>query len=77
MTIKMKDTASSMLHSYGHDPATNELHLTFRSKNGAGATHVYSNVDAAAFAAFEAAESKGKHFGAHFKGNERHPSRKL
>ena len=63
----MKSVNSSMLHSYGFDPETGELHITFHGKEGPGSTHAYQGVDEKTFAAFDAAESKGKFFGANIR----------
>ena len=68
---------SSQIHAYGHDPATNTLALQFKNKQGPGAVYHYPNFTAEYYAAFVAAPSKGKHFGAHIKGKPEHPHTRL
>jgi len=73
--------SSSQIHGIGHDPLTNTLAIQFpRREKGEvlpGWIYHYSNFDAAKFAEFQAAESKGIFFGKHIKGNEAHPFQKL
>lgn len=76
-TIKMSPVASSQIHSIGHDLATNTLAIRFKGKNGPGSLYHYPNFTAAQFAAFQAAESKGKHFGTNIRGNAKHPHSKI
>lgn len=63
MTV-LSPVTSSNIAAIGHDPATNELHVQFKS----GATHVFSGVTAEQHEAMRDAESVGKHFHAHVKG---------
>lgn len=85
-TIPRTAVTSSQITSIGHDPATNQLDIEFKSfrkpKPGqeppAPSVYRYQNFSADQFAAFMAAESKGKHFGEYIKklpGS--HPFRKL
>ena len=75
--IKMCDCQSSQIHSIGHDPATNTLAIRFKGKNGLGSLYHYPGFTAEQFAAFQKADSKGKHFGAHIRGNAKHPHSKI
>lgn len=59
---------SSQIASIGHDPATNTLAIEF---NG-GKVYHYEGVPAEAHADLMAAESVGKHFGAHIRGKFPH-----
>jgi KTSC domain len=63
MKIHMTPCKSSQIAEHGHDPQSNTLAIRFR---GGGIYH-YQNVTPADYAAFAAAESKGKHFGKHIK----------
>lgn len=65
--IVLKDVASSQIAAIGHDPVTNTLAIRFRHKIGIGSLYHYSGVTPEDFAAFEGAESIGKHFYAHIK----------
>jgi hypothetical protein len=74
MHIPTHPISSSQIHSIGHDPATNTCAICFKGKDGAaGSVYHYENVDAATFEAFKSAKSLGRHFGEHFKKNEKHP----
>jgi hypothetical protein len=75
--ITLNPVKSSQIASVGHDPATNTLAIQFKSKTGAGSVYHYPNVSAEQYQAFTKAESLGKHFGAHIKGNPKHPHTKL
>lgn len=55
---------SSNIEAIGHDPATNELYVKFKT----GATHIFAGVTADQHDAMRDAESVGKHFHAHVKG---------
>lgn len=77
---------SSQIASIGHDPTTNQLDIEFKNlgkpKPGQPAkvnsVYRYQNFSAEQFAAFMAAESKGKFFGANIKKEaQKHPYRKL
>lgn len=67
--IAMDSVESSQIHSIGHDAATNTLAIRFKNRSTGAATSLYhySKVDAALFAEFAAAESKGKFFGERIK----------
>ena len=68
LIIPLMPCESSQIHSHGHDAATNTLALRFKNKGGPGQfVYYYSNYTADDYAAFLAAESKGKYFGAHIK----------
>lgn len=59
---------SSQIAAIGHDAETQTLAIQFKNWKGeATGVYRYSNFTAEDFAAFQAAESKGKHFGAHIK----------
>lgn len=75
--ITMTPVESSQIHSIGHDPATNTLAIRFKGKNGPGSLYHYPGFTTEQFAAFQKAESKGKHFGAHIRGNAKHPHSKI
>lgn len=62
---------SSSIASIGHDPATNELHVEFKS----GAVHVYSDVSPEKHRDLLTAPSIGQHFHRHVR--NAHASRKL
>lgn len=66
----LHSVTSSNIHSIGHDPETQELHVKFKS----GATHAYSGVSEAEHAALMGAESVGSHF---HKNIRSRPSRKV
>ena len=81
-SIPMHPVTSSQIHSIGHDPTTNTLAIRFTRGYGRdqrpGSLYHYANVDADTFAAFLAAESKGRHFGQHIKPfADRYPYTKL
>lgn len=65
--ITMDSVESSQIHSIGYDAETNTLAIRFLSRGGPGSMYHYSNVDAALWAEFEAAESKGAFFGKNIK----------
>ena len=75
--VPMTPVQSSQLHSIGHDPATNTLHIyfpKFEKKEMVGVSHYsYPNFTAEKFDQFMAAESKGKFFGAEIRGSDAHP----
>ncbi len=85
--IELQDVESNQIHSIGHDPNTNTLAICFPSRKGGqvvpgsvvpGSLYHYSNFTAEDFAAFQAAESKGKHFGKHIKAHpEKYPYVKI
>ncbi len=62
---------SSLLASAGYDPATQTMEIRFAR----GGLYSYTDVSPEQFAAFQAAESKGKHFLGQIKGN--HEFRKI
>lgn len=64
---------SSQIAAVGHDPATGTLAVRFHT----GTVYHYSNVTQEQYDAFINAESLGKFFGQHIKGNEEHPHTKI
>ena len=62
---------SSMLYAVGYDPASQELHVVFRT----GRIYAYDGVPAAVHDALLAAESKGQHMRANVIG--RYPHRQI
>ncbi|MDR9052109.1 KTSC domain-containing protein [Burkholderia multivorans] len=67
--IPMHAVESSQIHSIGFDAATKTLAIRFKNRTTGAATSLYhyENVDAALFAEFAAAESKGSFFGQRIK----------
>jgi hypothetical protein len=66
--IPMTPVESRQIAAIGHDAETQTLAIQFKNWKGeATSVYHYRNFTAADFAAFQAAESKGKHFGAHIK----------
>lgn len=66
--IPLTPVESNQIAAIGHDAATETLAIQFTSwKGGTGSTYHYRNFTAEDFAEFQAAESKGKHFGEHIK----------
>lgn len=63
--IPMTPVESHQVAAVGYDAERRTLSVTFT--RGAGAVYHYPNVEPAVHAAFMAAESKGKFFGAHIK----------
>ena len=61
----MKAAKSQMFSQYGYDPDTKTLAVRFAN----GGTYTYPGVTPEAFASMEGAESIGKHFAAHIRGN--------
>lgn len=67
---------SSQLDSVGFDAKSNVLEIAFKNyKGGAPSVYQYTGVAPADYANLMAADSKGKHFGAHIKG--RFPYKKV
>jgi hypothetical protein len=82
LRIALQDVESNQIHSIGHDAETSTLGIRFTSRKGGvvgpGSLYHYANFTAEDFAAFQAAESKGKHFGAHIKDQvAKHPFTKI
>lgn len=77
--IALTPVESSQIHSIGHDASTNTLAIRFKSYKGEAASlYHYDNFSAADFAAFQGADSIGRHFGQHIKNaTEKHPFRKI
>ena len=75
--IKLHDVASSQISRIGYDPGMSRLRVQFKQKGLPGPVYEYQNVDIEQYRAFYDSPSKGKHFAQHFKGNERHPHRKI
>jgi hypothetical protein len=68
---------SSQLNALGYDADTNTLAIRFPGRgDNPGAVYHYSNVPPDVYAAFMAAESKGKFFLANIKGNANYPFQK-
>lgn len=66
--IPLQSVSSSQINAIGHDAETNTLAVQFKNWKGeVGSTYHYSNFSAEDFAAFNGAESKGKHFGKNIK----------
>lgn len=61
--MKLSPVKSTNIAAVGHDPATSQLVVQFKS----GAAHVYEGVTAEDHAALVGAESVGKHFIANIK----------
>lgn len=65
--ITMIEVQSSQIVAIGHDPETNTLAIRFWNGYGdkrvVGSLYHYQNFNQADFEAFQAAESKGTHFG--------------
>ena len=69
--ITLTPVESSLLTAIGYDAATQTLRIEFPRKGhppGAGTVYEYYHVSAEQWAAFQAAESFGKHFLANIKG---------
>lgn len=86
--IPRTPVTSSQIVSLGHSPATNELDIEFKPWGGKthrtgepekpNSVYRYQNFTAPQFAAFMAAESKGKWFGGNVKKETaKHPYKKL
>jgi hypothetical protein len=69
MSITMKAVKSSQIAATGYDSASKTLAIKFN--NGQKVYH-YSDVPQEQFDALMAAESIGKHFGAHIRGKFKH-----
>lgn len=76
-TVPLQPVTSGLIHAIGHDPETNLLYVQFKAKAGPGSIYSYPNVPAEKHAAMMAAESIGKHFGAHIKDKAEHPFTKI
>lgn len=64
LVINMTPVASNQVAAIGYDAATKTLAVTFAR---GGSLYQYPNVEPEVHAAFIAAESIGKYFGAHIK----------
>lgn len=73
ISIPMNPVKSGQIAEIGHDPATKTMAVKFHG----GSVYHYANVSPEQFSTFQGAESIGKHFGAHFKKNEKHPFAKI
>ena len=62
--MRMFQTESTLINSYGYDPATKVLRIEFQK----GGTWEYADVPQDKFEDFLRADSKGKHFLANIKG---------
>lgn len=68
--ITMDSVESSQIAAIGHDAETNTLAIQFPpNRRGISSVYHYANFTAEQFAAFQAAESKGSHFGKFIKPN--------
>lgn len=68
LLIPLTNVESSQMEAIGHDPDTNTLAIRFKGYGGRpGSLYHYQNVTADDFAAFQSAESKGRHFGQNIK----------
>lgn len=76
-TIAVSPVKSSQIHGLGYDATTKTMAVQFKSKDGPGSIYHYANVSPEQFSTFQGAESIGKHFGAHFKKNDKHPFAKI
>ena len=73
-TIDMQPVKSSQIDSVGYDPATKTLAVKFLT----GGIYHYANVEPEAFDALKSADSIGKHFGQHIRGNsDKYPHTKV
>lgn len=68
MMQKLIPVKSSSIRAIGHDPATNTLAVDFHD----GGLYHLADVTADQHRALMTAESHGKHYGKHFRGNSRH-----
>jgi hypothetical protein len=67
--MEMEEAAGSkLIKRFGHDPATKRLRIEFAS----GGTYEYDDVDAAKMQQFREAETLGKGFHAHIRGQHKH-----
>lgn len=66
--MKMIPVISSTISHIGHDPATKRMSIAFKS----GKTYEYGNVSADQFSSLANADSIGKHFHQHIRGNDAH-----
>lgn len=71
MTVAMIPVSSNNLESVGHDPATGELYVKFKS----GPTYIHSSVSTELHGAMMGADSPGKHYFANIRGKPQHPHR--
>lgn len=71
--IQLTPVESSQIHAVGFDPITGTLAIQFKSHGGPGGVYHYANWTQEKHDAFLGAESLGKHFGQHIKGNADHP----
>jgi hypothetical protein len=77
--MEMKTVKSSQIHAIGYDPETKKLHITFlaRDRVTPGATYEYDDITPEQHTALVGAESIGRHFGLHIKGNAAIKFRKI
>lgn len=66
--IPMSACTSSQLREFGYDTANKQLAIRFTGKSGEKTVYQYDDVPPEIFAGLQAAESKGKYFGANVKG---------
>lgn len=74
MSIKLSDCKSSQIHSHGYDPQTKTLAIRFYRTEGGkrvpGPIYHYEGFTEDDYKSFCGAESLGKHFGTHIKGDK-------
>ncbi|MEJ0004423.1 MAG: KTSC domain-containing protein [Pararobbsia sp.] len=76
--IQTSAVSSSLIHSAGHDAASNTLAIRFKDGQGKpGALYHYSHVTPADFAALTAAKSLGVHFNSVIKASARHTATRV
>ena len=66
--MKHIPVTSSTIESLAHDAEAKTMEVKFKS----GKTYSFGNVEAHQFDALRAADSVGKHFHQHFRGNPKH-----
>jgi hypothetical protein len=69
--MEMKPVKSSQIHAIGYDPATKQMRVQFLQGKDRqpGAIYEYDSVTPEQHSALIGADSIGRHFGAHIKGN--------
>lgn len=66
--IPLTPVQSSQLAAVGYDHTTGTLAIQFKGKGGAGSTYEYANVPQDVYEGLRTADSCGKFFGEHIKG---------
>lgn len=78
--MTLHPVTSQTIHSIGYDPATKRMQVSFHAydKRKSARLYEFEQVTPEQHAAFMAAQSKGKHFGEHFRGKVmEHPCRRI